>query len=325
MKWNKYTIHTSEEAEDPVSAILAENGITGMEIEDKKPVTASENGGYFGDVVPEMPADDHLSDISFYLEDGQDAEPVLTSVKAALEDLRAVMDIGPGTISEGSTDEEDWINNWKQYFHSFFIDDIYIEPTWEEGSEEEKEAASRASMVLHIDPGTAFGTGKHESTQLAIRALRKYVKAGDEILDIGTGSGILGIVGLKEGAGHVFGTDLDDNTLPAIEDNLRQNGIREDQFTRILGNIADDRATQDAVGYGKYNLVLANIIAEILATITPAVPATLVDGGIYITSGILEERESVVLEAGKKAGFDVLEINHMGDWSCIVFSYRRSR
>ena len=323
MKWKKYTIHTSEEAEDPVSAILGEAGISGIEIEDKKPVTREENGGYFGDVVPAMPEDDHLSAISFYLSEDDDPQPVLAHVRSSLKDLADVMDIGPGTITEGSTDEEDWINNWKQYFHGFFIDDIYIEPTWEEGSQEEKAASGKASMVLHIDPGTAFGTGKHESTQLAVRALRKYIKNGDEILDIGTGSGILGIVALKEGAEHVFGTDLDDNTLPAIEDNLRENGIRESQFTRRLGNIADDEDTQNAVGYSRYNIVLANIIAEILETITPAVPPTLVDGGIYITSGILQERENIVLDAGRRAGFEVLEINHMGDWSCIVFSYRK--
>ncbi len=323
MKWKKFTIHTTEEAEDLISGMLYELGITSIEISDKAPVAPEENGGYFGDVVPEMPENDHLADVVFYTDETMDAADIVTQVEEQLAELRSYADIGEGTVSMGSTDEEDWVNNWKQYFHSFRIDDIYIEPTWEEGTDEEREGAKDASMILKIDPGTAFGTGKHETTQLAIRALRKYVKSGDEFLDIGTGSGILGIIALKSGAKHVFGTDLDDNTLPAITDNLKQNGISDEQFTRILGNIIDDKATQDAVGYHKYNVVVANIIAEILAEITPAVPATLVDGGIYITSGILSDREELVIDAAEAAGLKVVEINRMGDWSCIVFSYNQ--
>lgn len=325
MKWNQYTIHTTEEAEDLISAVLYELGITSLEVQDKKPVSAEENGGYFGDVVPEMPEDDHLADITFYTDEQTDDAQLLKELSERIEEMRSYADVGDGRITRNETKDEDWVNNWKQYFHSFHIDDIYIEPTWEEGTEEEKREAKDASMVLHIDPGTAFGTGKHESTQLAIRAIRKYIKPEDEFLDIGTGSGILGIVALKSGARHVFGTDLDDNTLPAITDNLKQNGIRDDQFTRILGNIADDPKTQQEVGFQKYDIAVANIIAEILSDITPAVPAALKDGGIYITSGILREREQIVLEAAEKAGFEVKEINHMGDWSCIVFSYRRNR
>ncbi len=325
MKWKTYTIHTTEEAEDLVSFMLYELGITSVEVKDKRPVTPEENGGYFGEVVPEMPEDDHLADITFYTDQDADDADLLEQVRAKLTDLSSYADIGDASIEEGVTDDQDWVNNWKQYFHSFHVDDIYIEPTWEEGTEKEAEEAKKAAMVLHIDPGTAFGTGSHETTQLAIRSLRKYIKEGDQVLDIGTGSGILGIVALKSGAAHVFGTDLDDNTLPAITDNLKQNDIGDEQFIRILGNIADDQAVQDAVGYGKYDIVLANIIAEILEDITPAVPPTLKEGGIYITSGILREREDLVLAAGEKAGLALEEINRMGDWSCIVFSYRADR
>jgi ribosomal protein L11 methyltransferase len=325
MKWTKYTIHTTEEAEEMISALLDQQGITSIEVEDKKPVTAEENGGYFGDVVPEMPVDDHLADISFYLTKDQEEEAVLAAVREGIEAMRSYADVGDGSISAETTSDEDWVNNWKQYFHSFSIDDIYIEPTWEAGTDREAEGMKQASMVLRIDPGTAFGTGKHESTQLAIRAIRKYVKAGDQFLDIGTGSGILGIIALKSGAEHVFGTDLDDNTLPAIQDNLKQNGIQDEQFTRILGNIADDKDTQDMIGYGRYDVAAANIIAEILECVTPAVPAALKKGGIYITSGILREREQLVYDAAEKAGLSHLETEHMGDWSCIVFSYNPDR
>ena len=316
MQWKCFTLHTTEEAEDLVSGMLFDLGFYGIEIKDLKPVAPEESGGLFGDVVPEMPEDDHKAEILFYADADADEEAVRQRVREGLRELMDLVDVGEGTIEASVTKEEDWINNWKAHFHSFHVDDILIRPTWEETGADDAEA----SMVLRIDPGTAFGTGAHESTQLAIRALRKYVKAGDHFLDIGTGSGILGIVALKSGATEVFGTDLDPNTLPAIEDNLAQNGIDGDVFTRVLGNIADDRSVQDAAGYACYDVAAANIIAEILAEITPQVPKHLKKGGIYITSGILTEKEEIVLEAARRAGMQPLETLRMGEWSSIVFT-----
>ncbi len=315
MEWSKYTIKTTEEAEELVTAMLMEKGITGIEIEDKKPLSAEESGGLFGDVVPELPEDDHKARISFYLGEDDDEDYILDQVQAGLLELMAFMDIGEGTIEVSNTAEEDWINNWKEFFHSFRVDDIAIVPTWEEDAEPAKDAA----MVLHIDPGTAFGTGSHESTQLAIRALRKYVKEGDRFLDVGTGSGILGIIALKSGAEHVFATDLDPNVIPAIADNLRQNDVREQDFEVILGNLIDDAAVQKAAGEECYEVAAANIIAEILSPLTAQIPAHLKKGGYYITSGILTTRADIVLEAARKAGLVPVETNHMGEWSSIVF------
>lgn len=335
MIWHKYTIHTTEEAEDAVSYMLYELGITSIEISDRKPVDPASNGGLFGDVVPDMPEDDHLAEISFYTYDKEDGEDILVqngvgmaapddredspeliaSVKQGLEEMRSYMDIGDGTVTEHDTADEDWANNWKKHFHSFEVGDVLIEPTWESDPEKEKEAA----VTLRIDPGEAFGTGAHETTKLAIQGIRKYIRPGDNVMDIGTGSGILGILALKSGASHVFGTDIDDNTLPAITENLEQNGIDETRFQRVLGDIASDRHVQDLAGSGCYDLITANIIAEILEGITPVIPGLLKKGGIYITSGILTEREQMVTDAGKKAGLQVLEINRMGDWSSIIF------
>ena len=315
MKWNKYTIRTIEEAEDLISAMLAELGFDSVEIEDKRPISAGESGGLFGEVVPEMPEDDHIACVSFYTEEDVNREQTIKKVRDGLEELRHYAEIGDTEISESTTADEDWINNWKEYFHSFYVDDILIRPTWEADRTE----AEHASLVLNIDPGTAFGTGAHESTQLAIRAIRKYIKPGDRFLDIGTGSGILGIVALKSGASHVFGTDLDENTLPAIADNLAENGIEGKDFERVLGNIADDPKIQEAAGYGCYEIAAANIIAEILADITPAVPEHLVSGGLYITSGILNEKEDLVRVAAEKAGFSLIEKNRQNGWSGMVF------
>ena len=315
MEWKRFTIHTTEEAEEPVTALLAELGIEAVEVTDKRPFSAEESGGLYGDVVPEMPEDDHLAELSFYMEEDADCDSLLKELRSRLEALRNTMDIGSGRIEESVTREEDWINNWKDYFHSFRVDDILIRPSWES----DKTEAGDASMVLEIDPGTAFGTGAHESTQLAIRALRKYLKSGDSFLDIGTGSGILGIIALKSGASEVFGTDLDPNTLPAIEENLEANGLSDSNFVRVLGNIADDQAVREAAGFAHYDVVAANIIAEILSDITPQVPAHLKEGGYYITSGILEGHEDIVISAAEKAGLHVTEINRLGEWMSIVF------
>ena len=315
MEWKRFTIHTTEEAEEPVTALLAELGIEAVEVTDKRPFSAEESGGLYGDVVPEMPEDDHLAELSFYMEKDADCDSLLKELRSRLEALRNTMDIGSGRIEESVTREEDWINNWKDYFHSFRVDDILIRPSWES----DKTEAGDAAMVLEIDPGTAFGTGAHESTQLAIRALRKYLKSGDSFLDIGTGSGILGIIALKSGASEVFGTDLDPNTLPAIEENLEANGLSDSNFVRVLGNIADDQAVREAAGFVHYDVVAANIIAEILSEITPRVPAHLKEGGYYITSGILEGHEDIVIDAAEKAGLRVTEINRLGEWMSIVF------
>jgi len=309
MKWMKYSVRTTEEAEDLVSGALYDLGIDSVEITDKRPPSAEEQAGLFGDVVPDMPADDHLADIAFYVDADQDQEEILLRVRSALEDLKKYSDIGSCDISTSETRDEDWVNNWKKYFHQFRVEDILIVPTWEKVPD-----SAGASLVLRIDPGTAFGTGKHDTTQLAIRALKKNIRKGDRLLDIGTGSGILGIVALKYGADFVFGTDIDINVLPAVHDNLVKNQLPEERFQTVIGNIIDDPKTQSEAGDG-YDIVTANIIAEILVKITPEVPKHLKKGGIFILSGILSDREKMVTDALAKAGMEVLSVGHMGDWS----------
>ena len=340
MEWFKYTISTNEESEDLISAMLAELGITGVEIEDKRPLTVEESGGYFGDVVPEMPKDDHLALVSFYTDEKEDREAVLAKVRGGLEGLREYSDIGDGSIRTSKTADEDWINNWKQYFHAFSIDDIRIIPSWEtedgvwgetepsEGLSESKAESgeqkddikaqeNKAGIVLHIDPGTAFGTGKHESTQLAIRALRKYVRPGMKVLDIGTGSGILGIIALKSGASHVFGTDIDPHVPEAVRENMEKNDIQASGMECKIGDIGSDEKLKRAAG-ADYDIAVANIIAEILAPLTAEIPAHLKKGGLYITSGILTDHAEIVRKAMKEAGLEIREENVMGEWESIV-------
>lgn len=313
MKWNRFTVKTKTEAEDIVISTLAEVGIEGVEIQDKQPLTEEDKAQMFVDIMPEGPADDGVAYLNFYLEEDADKEAILKDVREALDDLKNFMDIGEATIEESQTEDKDWINNWKQYFHQFYVDDILIVPSWEEVKAEDKD-----KMILHIDPGTAFGTGMHETTQLVIRQLKKYVTPDTEMLDVGTGSGILGIVALKLGAKHVLGTDLDPCAVPAVAENKEANQIVDETFDMVIGNIIDDKAIQDQAGYEKYDIVTANILADVLIPLTPVIVNQMKKGAYYITSGILDVKEEVVVEAVKAAGLAVVEVTHQGEWVSVT-------
>ena len=313
MKWNRFTIKTKTEAEDMIICTLAEIGVEGAEIQDHQPLTEEDKAQMFVDIMPEGPADDGIAYLNFYLEEDADKESILRDVRNALEELRTFMDIGEGTIEESETEDKDWINNWKEFFHQFYVDDILIVPSWEEVKEEDKD-----KMILHIDPGTAFGTGMHETTQLVIRQLKKYVTRGAEILDVGTGSGILGITALKLGAGHVVGTDLDPCAVSAVQDNKEANQSEDDSFDMMIGNIIDDVEVQNEVGYERYDIVAANILADVLVPLTPVIVHQMKKGAYYITSGILDVKEEVVREAVEKAGLTLVEVTKQGEWVCVT-------
>ena len=313
MKWNRFTIKTKTEAEDMIICTLAEIGVEGAEIQDHQPLTEEDKAQMFVDIMPEGPADDGIAYLNFYLEEDADKESILRDVRNALEELRTFMDIGEGTIEESETEDKDWINKWKEFFHQFYVDDILIVPSWEEVKEEDKD-----KMILHIDPGTAFGTGMHETTQLVIRQLKKYVTRGAEILDVGTGSGILGITALKLGAGHVVGTDLDPCAVSAVQDNKEANQIEDDSFDMMIGNIIDDVEVQNEVGYERYDIVAANILADVLVPLTPVIVHQMKKGAYYITSGILDVKEEVVREAVEKAGLTLVEVTKQGEWVCVT-------
>lgn len=313
MKWNRFTVKTKTEAEDMVICTLAEVGVEGVEIQDKQPLTDEDKAQMFVDIMPEGPEDDGIAYLNFYLEEDADKEAILADVRAALDDLKSYMDIGEATIEESQTEDKDWINNWKEYFHQFYVDDILIVPSWEEVKAEDQD-----KMILHIDPGTAFGTGMHETTQLVIRQLKKYVTRDTELLDVGTGSGILGIVALKLGAKHAVGTDLDPCAVPAVSENKEANQIPDEAFDMMIGNIIDDKEVQDKVGYEKYDIVAANILADVLVPLTPVIVHQMKKGGYYITSGILDVKEKVVTDAVKKAGLTVIEVTRQGEWVSVT-------
>lgn len=317
MKWNKFTLTTTTAAVDLVSSLFDEIGIEGIEIEDHVPLTEEETKGMFIDILPEMEPDDGVAKVSFYLEDLKDLERIMREIEEGLDDLSQFVDLGERTITSSETEDKDWINNWKQYFKPFTVDDILIKPTWEELPPEHAD-----KLLIQIDPGTAFGTGQHETTQLCIRQLKKYVKPGMAVLDVGTGSGILGITALKLGARSVFGTDLDENALTAVHENLEANGIVKEHFTVIKGNLINEKEAQDKAGYACYDIAAANILADIIILLQRQIPAHLKPGGLFISSGILDKKEQAVREALEANGaFEILEATRQGEW--VSFTARK--
>ncbi|MCX4338240.1 MAG: 50S ribosomal protein L11 methyltransferase [Lachnospiraceae bacterium] len=351
MKWMKFQIKTVVDAEDIIISELYDRGLEGAQIEDKVPLTALEKEQMFVDILPEAEADDGVAYLSFFVEEREDGslrlssqvageetmdvaadgetvteaeagsgaaktitkESVLALIEEALAEVRSYMEIGEWTVTVSETEDIDWINNWKQYFHQFTIDDLLVIPSWEEVREEDRD-----KRILHIDPGTAFGTGMHETTQLCIRQIWKYLTPGAELLDVGTGSGILAILALMYGAGHAFGTDLDPCAVEAVAQNMQANGIAKKDFELLIGNIITEQEVQDQAGVETYDIVTANILADVLVPLTPVIVPCLKKGGVYITSGIIEGKEDLVTRACEAAGLTVLEVTAQGEWRSVT-------
>ena len=326
MKWKKISIKTITEAEDMIISCLYDIGLEGAQIEDKIPLTAWEKEQMFVDILPDGPEDDGVACLNFFVEVNEEngkvsgdllgettLEELLENIKNELEDIRLFIEIGEGTITVSETEDKDWINNWKEFFHQFYVDDLLVIPSWEEVKEEDQD-----KMILHIDPGTAFGTGMHETTQLCIRQLKKHITKDTELLDVGTGSGILSIIALMYGIKHAVGTDLDPCAVEAVRENMESNNIASEQFEMMIGNIITEKEVQDKVGYEKYDIVVANILADVLVPLTPVIVNQLKPGGIYITSGIIDNKEETVVQAVKNAGLTVLEVTYQGEWVSVT-------
>ena len=324
MKWMKFRIKTITDAEDIIVSTLYDIGLEGAQIEDKIPLTALEKEQMFVDILPDVPEDDGIAYLSFFVEEKEDGsleingsptdrETIVARIEQELDELRFFMDIGEGSILVTETEDIDWINNWKQYFHQFYIDDLLVIPSWEEVKENDRD-----KKILHIDPGTAFGPGMHETTQLCIRQIRKYLTSETEFLDVGTGSGILAILALMYGAKHAVGTDLDPCAVEAVAQNMKANGIAAESFDMMIGNIITDKEVQERVGYERYDIVAANILADVLVPLTPVIVHQLKKGGIYIISGIIDKKEETVRQVVEETGMEILEVNHQGEWVSVT-------
>lgn len=310
MKWNKFRLTTTTEAVDFVSGLLAEQGIDGIEIEDNIQLSEEDKKKMYIDILPNLPEDDGHAYITFYMDDNMDKDKVIEELKQGLEELKEFVNVGSMIIEESVTEDKDWINNWKQYFKPFDIDDILIKPTWEQAVD------GKYSMVIDIDPGTSFGTGRHETTQLCIRQLRKYVQENSILLDVGCGSGILSIIGKKLGAAKVTGIDIDENAVNASIENALVNHIEADFYA---GDIISDKEIQDKTGYECYDIVVANILADIIIPLSAVIAPHMKTGGLFITSGIIDNKEKDVVNAIEQADrLQVKEITRQGDWVSVT-------
>lgn len=327
MKWKKLTLETTTEAIDLVSNMLDEMGIEGIEIEDKVPITEEEKKKMFIDILPDLGPDDGIANINFYVDISRDIHEVVMQVQKGLEELEAFIPVGSKKITASETEDKDWINNWKEFFKPFRVDDtIVIKPTWEKLTEQKE-----TDMVIEIDPGTAFGTGAHETTKLCILNLKKYLKSGDMLLDVGCGSGILSIIGKKLGAKTVVATDIDENAVNASVENVEVNQLKVRRLTEgdtvlrsenlielLDGNVIDDAGLRKNIGLSCYDVVVANILADIIIPLSAVVKEFMKPGAVFISSGIIDMKEEEVKAAILKNGFEIVEITRMGDWVSVV-------
>lgn len=315
MKWKKFTLETTADAIDLVSGALMEAGIDSFEIEDKKQITEAEKEAMYIDILPEL-VDDGMARIIFYMDidtDKDEEQKILDNIKLQLDELRTFTDIGSAKITEGTTEDKDWINKWKEFFKPFAIDDILVKPIWESVDNTDK-----YKMVIEIDPGTAFGTGLHETTQLCIRQLRKYIDKDTNLLDVGCGSGILSIIGRKLGAKNAFGIDIDEAAVRASVENAVVNGL-DDNIEFIEGNIIDDEEIKKKAGYDCYDIVVANILADIIIPLSKVIAPHLKKGGLFITSGIIYNKEADVVNAiEQNEMLDIKEITRQKDWVSVT-------
>ncbi len=318
MDWIKATIYTTSEGIEPVSGRLYQLGITGLEIDDEQDFKDFlENNRQYWDYVDEdlIKEKEGETRVSVYVSDNPSGYEMLTAIKGTLAELRALDEdktFGRLEIETLTLNEEDWENNWKKYFHPMEIGKkILIKPEWEELT------GDSDRIVFNINPGMTFGTGSHYTTQLCIENLEKYLHSGDRMLDLGCGSGILSIIALLLGASEATAVDIDPNAVDIAYENADRNHVDKEKYHVYSGNILTDTALQEKIS-GKYEVVASNIVADVIIGLAPMVRQYMKEGGIWITSGIIEDRVEDVRAAMAENGFEVIELRQRKDWVSIV-------
>lgn len=312
MIWTKLSIDTSCEAVDLISAFLDELGVEGIMVEDHVPLSEEDLKTMFVDIPLISGEDDGTASVSCFVDDSFDIETLKADIASELDRLEAFIPVGTKQITISKTeDDSTWQNNWKQYFRPFRLEDnIVILPTWETYDEIKED-----DIVVSIESVLAFGTGTHETTKLCIGQIKKYLKEGDSVFDVGSGSGILSIISVYLGAGYVHGMDIDETAVKASHENASANGFDRDRIDFTCGNLLDgSEHTPDR----KYDIVVANILADVIIPLSGVIRPYMAEDGIFITSGILNTKEEEVKEALLKNGFQILDVIHMNDWVSIV-------
>ncbi len=319
MNWIQITIYTTSEGIEPVSGRLYQLGITGLEIEDERDFNDFlENNRQYWDYV-----DDELikkmqgeTKVKVYVSDDSAGRELLFAIKSTLAQLKALdseNEFGRLEIEFDSMTEEDWANNWRQYFHTMEIGEkLIIKPEWEKLTE------PTDRIVFNIEPGMSFGTGSHYTTQLCLEALERYITPGVKMLDLGCGSGILSIISLLLGADAAVAVDIDPNAVDTAYANAARNGIDKAKYTVLAGNVVTDTDIQAKIAENKYEVVAANIVADVIIGLAPKAKEYMKEGGVFITSGIIEDRIDDVTAALKENGFNIIEINRRKDWASVI-------
>ena len=321
--WIEIFIETNKEGFEPVSGIIYQCGITGVMIEDSDDFNEFlENPAREWDYIEDELVDkkkDAKDGITFFIRDNANDLETLNIIKDMLKTAKEnekEIDFGSLKMTAKNIKEEDWANNWKKYFKPFAVGDkIVIRPSWEEYDDD------GTKKVLKIDPGHVFGTGTHETTQLCIELIENYMKEGDCVADIGCGSGILSIASLLLGASHADAVDIDPNAIDIAYTNAGMNGIGKDVYTVLSGDIINDKELENTFCGKKYDVVEANIVADVIIALTSKIPDCIKDGGIFISSGIIVERLDDVLKALEEKNFDVIEIKRKKGWAAVASRY----
>lgn len=302
MKWLKISLKTKAEAVDYISSLFDDLGFEGIQIEDCAPLDEDN-----GNVV-----------VSTYIKPDGRTKVHIEAIRLGLAEIAVYADVGEGVVRADDADDTEWIDNWKEFFKPFRVaDNIIIKPTWEAYEKE-----TGGDIVVEIDPGTAFGTGSHETTRLCIEALRKHVSPRMKLLDVGCGSGILSIIGLLLGAERADGTDIDPAAVTATADNMAANGITADRYRVIQGDIIGENKVREWAGAGEYDIITSNILASVLIPLTGVIGRYLKRDGLLVLSGIYRDMTEAVKTALIENSFNIHEMNVIGDWTSITAAKR---
>lgn len=315
-KWLELAVYTTDAGIDAVSAALTGVGITGLSIEESHASAFAflKEAAVFWDFADMDKIGVDTPCVKGYVADCPENLPLVEAAKAAIERLRTLglgYDLGTLAMTVVSIDEEDWANNWKKYYKPLEIGErLLVLPSWEPCPDTDR-------TVLKLDPGMAFGTGAHHTTRMCLEFLEKTVRPGDEMLDLGCGSGILSIASLLLGAKSAIAVDIDPIAEKIAYENAAMNGITQKTFTVLIGNVLSDAAVQRRIA-GKYPVVAANIVADVIVALAPLARPLVAEGGVLIVSGIIDERVGDVTAALRKAGFTVAEQNSAEGWNAFL-------
>lgn len=319
MDWIRVTIYTSPDGIEAVTGRLYCLGITGLEIEDEQDFKdfLENNKQYWDYVDDDLLKEKHKETcVKAYVSDDVNGRELLMSIKSSMAEMKSVDEdgvFGSLRVEADGINTEDWANNWKKYYHTMEIGEkLIIKPMWEEYNE------PTDRVVFNINPGMSFGTGSHYTTQLCLEALEQYIKPGDKMLDLGCGSGILSIISLMLGAEKAVAVDIDPNAVDTAYENADMNDIDKANYTVLAGNVVTDEDIQAEISKNKYEVVAANIVADVIIGLAPKAREYMKEGGVFITSGIISDREADVTEELLANGFEIVSVNRRKDWVSIV-------